>query len=468
MPGADLEARAVARLTRFGVFVMAAASACSSSSAREDELVAVLTRSDQALLQTRPQLVAGKYQHMTGDAYTFYRGTLALFRHDWEAGRLSQTRFELGEPVWGIGDPHPENFGLLVAGDRTAALEANDLDSADRVPALFDLRRLLAGLGVATRLTSPGTEVKGVAGAAARAYLDELDRLARGGAPARIDTDLGQVVLANLFKRSARDLAARAELANLTQVTAEGRRFLRGVVDPTDPTGVLAELDPLLRASVSALVARFGTVRDVVREYGSGVASWPRVRLLVLMVGPTGDGSDDFILEVKEEGESPVAGWYAPQVRAEDIASRVEAAARRSWARPDADPRYFTSAWVGFPVQVRTEAEANKGVKLKRLTGDRATPDALAALAQTLGTILARVHAASGPGTAARLRGAVADADAFVEEQAAFGDSGSASTLDDFATFQQLVAARGALLGFDPGPPAAPVTPELASLLETP
>jgi len=447
-------------------FLLGVLGACAPA-ARDDEVIAVLTRSDEPLLVNRPSLVAGKYALMATDAYSFYRGTLAVFRHDWEEGRLSRSSFELGAPVWGVGDPHPENFGLLVAADLTAALETNDLDSADRVPALFDLRRLVAGMALTSKLSNPGASAKNVAAAAAQGYVDELGRLAAGGAPVRYDSDRGELVLADLFKRSARDLAARAELTNITELSPSGRRFLRGVVDPTDPTGIQADLPQTMHAAVAELVKPLGApMIDVVHEYGSGVASWPRVRLLVLLKGPLGDDSDDFIVEVKEEGDSPFDGWYPRDVTAADAATRVLTGARRAWFRPDADPRYFTGTWLGFPVQVRTEAEANKGVKLKRLTSDRATEAAMSQLSVDLGALLARIHAATAPGTAQRLHAAISDPAAFVEEQAVFGDSCSDGTLADFAAFQQSVRQRGPLLGFSAS--AAPLRSDLAALFEAP
>ncbi|MFT3836944.1 MAG: DUF2252 family protein [Myxococcaceae bacterium] len=450
------------RTTRLSMLI-ALLAGCASSD-RQDEVISALTRADEPLLVTRPALVAGKYALMASDTYSYYRGTLAVFRHDWESGHLSKSRFDLGDPVWGVGDPHPENFGLLVAGDGTAALETNDLDSCDRVPALFDLRRLVAGMALVSKLSNPQASAHDVAGAAAQGYAAELERLANGGAPQRYDNDRGEVVLHDLFKRSARDLAAHAELAGLTD---GHRRFLRGVIDPADPTGVQADLPVWLRASLETLVSRFGTrVLDVVHEYGSGVASWPRVRLLVLLAGPADDGSDDFIVEVKEEGASALDGWYAPDVAVTDAAQRVESGARRAWFRPDADPRYFTGTWQGFPVQVRTEAEANKGVKVKRFVDDRATQQAMNAIAADLGALLARIHSATGPGTAARLHAAIDDSAAFVSEQAAFGDSCSDETLADFAAFGRELTARGPLLGYPATPPQ--VSSSLAPLFEAP
>lgn len=47
----------------------------------------------------------------------------------------------------------------------------------------------------------------------------------------------------------------------------------------------------------------FFQIEDAARELGSGVASFPRVRVLVLVRGPTASPDDDVILpEIKELG----------------------------------------------------------------------------------------------------------------------------------------------------------------------
>jgi uncharacterized protein (DUF2252 family) len=439
---------------------------------REAEVAQVLTEADAFLLRMRPELMRGKYERMAGNPFDFYRGTLPLFRRDWELGRASRSHFAAGaRPVWGLGDPHPENFGVLVGADLQASLEANDFDGADRVPALFDVRRLVAGLAIGAKQANPAASVETIAGEAARAYAEALVALAAGAEAERISDAAGlgvaglelsgarlakSAILEDLFRRSARDAAKRAELGQLTVVEGQERRFRRGVLDPADPTEQLADVPDFVRAAVPELLRRLGTapawtVKDVVRKFGGGVASWPRARFLVLVQGPKDSPEDDLVLELKELAESALAGWYAPALAGQDTPSRVEAASRRAWLRGSGDPHWYNGAWLGFPFQVRTESEANKSVRVSRWTGARASEEELVRLAQVLGALLARVHARSEADVVASVAKAVGgDVTAFSAEQASFALEALASNQDDLGHFQRALEMLGPTLGVGP------------------
>lgn len=119
------------RLLVTSLIVCGTAGCAGPADVREAEIVNAFSRADELLLRTRPTLVAGKYQRMASLPFEFYRGNLPLFRFDWELGRTSRSGFAANtQAVLGLADPHPENFGILVAGDSTAALEPNDFDSA--------------------------------------------------------------------------------------------------------------------------------------------------------------------------------------------------------------------------------------------------------------------------------------------------------------------------------------------------
>lgn len=433
--------------------------------AREAEVVDTLTQADQVLLQSRPVLTAGKYAQMATAPYEFYRGNLALFRHDWEAGTTSRTSFFTDvAPVWGIADPHPENFGVLLAEDGTLGFEPNDLDSADRVPALFDVRRLVGGLALGVKISAPDVSAHDVALAAAQGYAQALIGFAHGAGLTRIDSPGDGTVLKDIFKRANRELAARSELTDFTVVDASGRHFKQGIYDPTAPTGELGPVPAAVRAALPGLLARLGsdpafTVLDVAREYGAGVSSWPRVRVLVLLRGATDAPDDDLMLEVKEETESGVAGWYAPTLSTDDVAQRVENAARRAWSRPDAEAHYFCGALLGVPVQVRTEANAQKSVRVTRWLGDRGTRSELVTFATLEGALLARIHARSEPATVALLAAQLSRApDVFAEEQAAFADAHADLVLADYARFLHALATRGPTLGVTRAPDTTPAS----------
>lgn len=472
--------RAVVALRRPPAIALAAALAAVAcgdgpSDPRSATIASVFADADLALIRARPALVAGRYRRMAASPFDFYRGGLALFLHDWRDGTsgLSATRFGVDAPaVFGLSDPHPENFGTLLAADGSLSLQPNDLDAADAVPYLWDVRRLVVGLSLASLIASPSADPAEVAREGARAYADSLRRLAAGEPRSVVTAGGGVPALDDLFRRGARDAAEHAELASLTVTANSARTLRRGVVDEDDPDSVLVELPSVARDALAATLARyretldppppsptFFRVLDAARQLGSGVASWPRIRALVLVEGPTDAPGDDVVLELKELADPIRTPVLPPFVAFRDVPSRV-AAARALWSRPAADPLWGTSTWLGLPVQLRAETAAAKTLRVARLTGDAATPAALAALARTLGAALAGAHATplpSGPSALPTIAAVVArDPDGFAREQALIAARYARRVIDDHARFAALLRDRGDRLGVPADPEDAP------------
>jgi hypothetical protein len=462
----------MARLTLLAL-LSALALRCGGDD-RDALLRSTFARADDALARSRPALLAGRYALMASSPVSFYRGALALYLRDWRDGamELSRSRFAVDDPMpLGVGDPHVENFGTLQGPDGRLTLEPNDLDGADRVPYLWDLRRLTVGLCVAARASNPDSAsanavtaaaARDIARDAARAYADAL--AAPLPAEASVTAGDGVPMLADLFRRAQRDADRRTELSDLSAMTGTTRALRRGVIDPEEPTATLADLPPWAVASLPALFERYRatlreppeaayfTVLDAARQFGSGVASLPRIRLLVLVRGPTDAPDDDVIVEVKEQTDSITPGGVPPGVYFDGISSRVLAARDALWSRPDADPRWGAALWFGLPVQLRTETEAAKSLRVARMTGALGTPDALRALARLLGAQLARIHRRTLPSPAPHAAVIARAPDAFADEQADLSVRYAAQVFDDHARFQRLIAALGPTLGALPSP----------------
>ncbi|MFT3776510.1 MAG: DUF2252 family protein [Minicystis sp.] len=493
--------RAPALASAIAIFAVGCGGALDDP--RAAEIASVLARADEPMIRARPALVAGKYARMAGDPYAFYRGTLALFRHDWEVGTdgVSASAFAIEAPHTGaippgispflVGDAHPENFGVLRARDVSFALEPNDFDSADRGPYLWDLRRLVTGLAIAARLSNDDdpeaaaaarAASRSIARAAAESYAAAIHALAGGAPRARITDGGGEPVVEDVFKRSIEATMDRTELE--TTVLADGkRRLMRGVIDPTAPYQTLGDLPPQAYAALPAAIEAyrqtlidpplpaFFTLLDAARSYGSGVASWPKVRVILLVRGPSDDPGDDVLLELKELTDAGIGKGYPPGVFFDANPARVRTISRAAWAIPDADPLWGTTQWVGLDCQIKTESEGQKTVRVKRLTGKRGTPEAITGLARTLGSLLARAHAAS-PGDdthpAAAIDAVIGDAaSAFADEQADVAETYAARVLADLPRFQSALAALGPTLGI-PFDPADTPPPDLAALYGTP
>ncbi|MBL8680079.1 MAG: DUF2252 family protein [Myxococcales bacterium] len=460
--------------------------------ARDAWLVSTIVRAELPWMRARPTLVARKFERMAASVFDFYRGTYPAYARDALEGTPSaaRTEFAPGALVPGIGDAHPENVGVLLGADDALGLEFNDFDAADRVPYYWDLRRLAAGIVVATRVSNAGDDgaratLIAAAPAATRtaiaSYLDALRAHANGATPERRTSGQGAPPLEDLFRRGNRDRVARAELAGLTVVRDGQRRFIRGAPDPEAPTETLEELPAVAREALPSLFERyrlrlavsrepaFFSVLDAVRQFGSGVASMPRIRALVLVRGPTDALEDDVILEVKELGDSGAPGTLLPGVWADSVASRVRNNAYTAWGSAEREPLWSSDEWLGLPVQIRAEREAHKTLRAVRLTGANGTPAALDATARVLGALLARVHCSTPEGLAtasAIVRAVDARSDeAFVSEHSDAAVSYAALVERDWSAFRVALRERGPLLGFVNDPEDAPSTDARALFL---
>ncbi|MBS2032378.1 MAG: DUF2252 family protein [Deltaproteobacteria bacterium] len=476
---------------------LALLAACGApADARRREVVSAITAADAPLIRNRPELVAGKYQKMASDLVDYYRGVLPVYGHDWREGRseLSRSKFALDGPlVLSSSDPHPENFGTLRAADGTWALEPNDFDSADRLPYLWDVRRLCSGMVLVARQSNPDVpgarlaasdDAQQIARAAVEGYRDAILSMAAGGPRVRVVAGSdGDLITADLLQRSLKGWNGQSELTDETTLDANGvRHVIRGVPDPTTPTSAYADLPPEALATLPAALAQYAsslevpvdpaelTLLDAAQEFGSGVASWPRVRVLALVRGPSDDPSDDFMLELKEMSDSGVGGWLPPGVVADTNPQRVLQSIHAGWGVPDADPRWGATSWLGFDMQVKTHSGGFKTFKVEKAIGALGTPASLERFARTLGGLVARVHASTPetPDMAKRIAAVIGtDPEGFADEQAALAVSYEVQVEADWAGFSQSLQELGPTLGLTPDA-SEHAPPELTQMFAPP
>jgi uncharacterized protein (DUF2252 family) len=466
------------------VTLSALALACAPADARHAVVVNTLVEADLTLLRARPASMAGKYRRMALDASSFYRGSYPLFVRDaLDAGTvLAGGAFALPDALaLGIGDAHLENFGTLRASDGSFALEPNDFDAADYYPYLWELRRLITGVVLAVRQSNPdsdeartaATANEGeIARACARSYAEALVASASGAAPERIREGHGSAFVADLFARSQKDAERKKELDDLTVVDGGARRLLRGAKGG-DPDNRLIDLPSVAAQALAPALASYRlsllsppsmaslTVLDAARELGSGVASLARLRIIVLVRGPSDDPSDDELYELKELSDSSARGWRAPGVWFDSPEQRVVASSRALWAIPDADPSWGTTQLLGLPMQAKLETEAHKTLRVRRLTGEYGTPADLASTAALLGRLVARMHARD----LARdtIAASVApDLPGFASEQARVAIAYADQVERDLSIFRRALAELGPTLGVRASD--EPSAPELRAL----
>lgn len=507
LPSADVRTSSLTAPPRLALALALATAASSAGCSeppedpREAAVVSAIADADMPLIRSRPALVAGKYERMARSLYDFYRGTFPLYLRDARESSLpvSSSRFSvsLALPLT-VGDAHVENFGTLRAGDGTFALEPNDFDGADRYPYLLDLRRLTTGMALAARLSNEddpeasaraAEAARSIARAAAEGYARGALAMTEGAALAPMTEDLGVPGLEDLFERSQSDHEERKELAELTVLEGGVRRLRRGGVEEGEPAHAYHDLPPFVLAALPGAIEayrqtllappppEFFALLDAAREHGSGVASFPRVRVALLVRGPTDAPDDDVILELKELADSGGPAFFAPGVSFDGVEARVLGAARAIWARPDADPLWGVTRLFGLPAQIKTESEALKTLRVSRMEEERGTVEALSSLAACLGDRLARAHiqTLSTSPTQAEIGGAVAaiaaviaeDPEGFADEQADASIAYADLVTEDWDRFQRALDRLGPRLGVPPDDRDAP-PPELRALFGRP
>ncbi len=476
--GGEVSSGRVIRLHLLTLLTSLAVVGCGETTlddVRQAEMINVVTSADEALLRTRPNLVAGKYARMAASPYDFFRGTVPLSWHDYQNNRFDfgNSSFALDGPLTPVlGDPHPENFGTLLDAEGNLGLEPNDFDSADFAPYLWDLRRLTTGVALAARLTNSDDPMahettssasREIARSAAESYARAILAFSGGLERTSFTEAADDPILEDLFSRAAEGLADRTELEDLTALE-NGRRVLRrGVLDPEEPTARHVDLPDWAYAALPETLNRYRAsllnppeatyfdLLDAARVLGSGVASWARIRVVLLVRGPTDAPDDDVLLELKELNDSGLGGHYPPFIHYDDVQERIRMTSRAAWARPDAEPLWGTSEWLGLPCQIKRESAAHKTIRVRRMIEERGTPEALQSLARHLGQVLARAHTGT-PKNAEWVARDIAyviqrDSTAFANEQADIGDRYAQRVLADYELFRLALHDRGPHLG---------------------
>lgn len=460
--------------------------ATSPELARRGVIVSSLLAADEVQLRARPALMAGKYQHMAQSPFDFYRGSFFLFLRDARDGSsaVGQNAFAIDVQPLALGDAHLENFGLLHGAAGELTLEPNDLDAADRWPFEVDLRRLNVSLLLGARLAQADRsreDEQAIVTAALHGYLARIQACAAGRAPEDEAPEDESPHVTDLVRRGTRDGEARAELTDLTELHGDVRRFRRGVLDPEDPQSVTGDLPawavealPLALTSYRGTLydpppAAFFTPLDAVREYGGGVASWSRVRVMVLVRGPSDAPEDDVVLEVKEALDSGARETVQPGRFFDDLTDRVLTVRDAAWSRRGADPLWGMGFWAGLRVQIRSESEWNKNLRVSRFEEERASTTALVDLATRLGRRVGNMHSAhtdtATPCVAIAER--VKDGENFVRAETEVALAYVTRVQADYTLFREALAAHGPLLGY-PRDNLAPPSRELQDLFGTP
>jgi uncharacterized protein (DUF2252 family) len=268
---------------------------------REDHQYRIHDRSEEA---------AAKFDKLAGSLFSFFRGTALLFYRDMA-----------GEDAWmptvlTLGDVHPENFGVMPSADNSPIFGVNDFDEAYYAPFTWDLKRGATGFLVAAKEEGVGRKKRRkIARKLVRGYLDGVEDFARQASEVdhQMRIDNSPELIRDLLEDARED---RAEW--LTDYVGDKRRRFAAddeIVPVTSRVDEFAEVVARYAADhVHDLPERAGdlTLKDVAERKGAGTASLGLPRYYLLFEGPSRDGRDDFVLEMKQARRSALAGLVPP------------------------------------------------------------------------------------------------------------------------------------------------------------
>ncbi|HJL17096.1 MAG TPA: DUF2252 family protein [Sandaracinaceae bacterium LLY-WYZ-13_1] len=339
-------------------------------------------------IHKRPEGAEAKFEKLAGSVYSYFRGTCLLFYRDMA-----------GEDAWmptvlTLGDVHPENYGVMPSEDNTPIFDVNDFDEAYYAPFTWDLKRGAVGFMIAAGEEGIGdSHLPKIAKHFLEGYLEGLRGFEQEGREMHYQhrIDNSPKLIRKLLEDAQRDRDEWLE----KYVDPKTRRFeaSKKIVPLPSRVGEFqAIVDAYVqRNGLDRLPSRAGELKviDVAARKGSGTASLGLPRYWVLLDGPSGDGSDDLILEMKRARRSALAGLAPPsQKQMDGEADRVVNAQAVQLA--GGDPFYGKAEIDGQSFLVRERSPFKEEIDISDLSKKKWKK-----YARICGTTLAQAHALS-------------------------------------------------------------------------
>lgn len=251
---------------------------------------------------------AEKFDILADSLFSFFRGASLLFHRDMAGDDHRMPT------VLCLGDVHPGNFGIMPNADDVPIFGVNDFDDVIYAPFVWDLKRGATGFMIgAEEIGGLGRkDARKVAKAFLKGYRDGMHEFAEHGVEllSEIREDNCPKIIRQLFSKAGR---SRATWLRKRYLDPEGNGF-RANEELTPVSSRIGEFQDLVTALAKAKCITPGgrrgslKVRDVAMRHGQGTASLGLARYYVLLEGPSGDATDDLILEFKRARRSALEG----------------------------------------------------------------------------------------------------------------------------------------------------------------
>jgi uncharacterized protein (DUF2252 family) len=265
--------------------------------------------------QRNPENLNYKYQKMSQDAFSFFRGTCHLFYSD-----LIEQISTLSSPkVWICGDLHLENFGGYKGDDRQIYFGINDFDEGTLAPCSWDLLRLVTSIFVAADSLKID---ESIAIDLSISLLSNYTNYLKSGQVRAIHRHNSQGMvedlLADLEERQRSDwLDDRTELNN----NLRSLKIIEGKVKPIDNLTRQTTIAVVENWAKNRLQPDFFKVIDVANRI-AGNSSLGLDRYLLLVEG-NGSPDRNYLLDLKEQPTSVLQPYLSSQPTWQNEATRV-------------------------------------------------------------------------------------------------------------------------------------------------
>ena len=294
-----------------------------------------------------PKRVRVKLKRLAESAFSFFRGTSALFAREWDAFRPP----EPGPAFLICGDLHLENFGAYRGDEDEFLFDINDFDEAAIAPCAIDPVRCATSIMLAAeqwRLTP--LQANGMV----LAYLDEY----RAAITTPVRSRAIDAAAPRLSRGPIGEILGKAALGNQADLLDRHTERLKNGTRRIKRDGDKHPDVPHDRASeVAVAFEEYGKSRglpDVYRPLDVtgrvvGIGSLGVERYLVLIAGG-GSSETNRLLDVKAEPPSVWIGFGGrlPDPPPKSEAARVVAAQRTLQARPTTGLDVVTIGGVDF------------------------------------------------------------------------------------------------------------------------
>ncbi|WP_045738852.1 DUF2252 family protein [Xanthomonas sp. MUS 060] len=340
-----------------------------------------------------------KMAKMAASAYAFYRGTDTIFYHDMKRLPCSPWTSPQTSYTWLNGDAHINNFDAARDSNGVTAFKLSDFDEGHLGQYIWDLRRLATSMVLAGRDNGlSDSDIGDAIDTMVGAYMDKMRQFSSSDAEKtfQLTKDNTSGAVAKIIEKA--DGKSRSKLLSKYTEVSGGKRSFQTLdnlvaVDNATTTGVAEAMHGYIDsiAASKRYPSSYYTIKGVRQKLGSGVGSLGRLRLYVLIEGPTTSIDDDVILEWKQEATSAVAiaaPWQMPASTYDDNeGARVALTAKAQTIAPDVLIGYASVNGTPFYVHEKSPFQEDFDPSMLNST------DTLTTAATYMGQALASAHA---------------------------------------------------------------------------